>query len=89
MTKHIQPSGTLDSLRFDNRFVNELPVDPATENRRRQVFAACSSRVLPARVSAPKLVACSPETAALLGLPLAFDLLRKRGRKRPDWIAAP
>ena len=68
MTKHIQPSGSLDSLRFDNRFVNELPVDPAAENRRRQVFAACSSRVLPARVSAPKLVAFSPESAGLLGL---------------------
>lgn len=27
--------------------------------------------------------------AALLALPLAFDLLRKRGRKRPEWITAP
>ena len=69
MTKHIFPAVPLDGLGFDNRFVNGLPVDPVAENRRRQVFAACASRVAPTPVRAPRLVAFSPETAALLGLP--------------------
>ena len=58
----------LDGLRFDNRFVRELPADPETANRRRQVKGACYSRVTPAQASRPRLVACSRETAELLGL---------------------
>ena len=69
MTRNIPPTATLAALRFDNRFVRELPVDPIGENRRRQVFSACSSRVRPTPVAAPTLVAYSPETAALLDLP--------------------
>jgi len=61
-------NSTLASLNFDNRFTRELPADPDTTNRRRQVVGACYSRVHPARVSAPRLVACSRETAALLDL---------------------
>jgi uncharacterized protein YdiU (UPF0061 family) len=60
--------GTLASLTFDNRFTRELPADPETINRRRQVTGACYSRVYPARVTAPQLVAYSQEAAALLGL---------------------
>ncbi|MGB3211320.1 MAG: YdiU family protein [Desulforhopalus sp.] len=59
---------TLDSLIFDNRFVQELPADPQPDNYRRQVSGACYSRVLPTKVSAPKLVACSREAADLLNL---------------------
>jgi len=59
---------TLDSLRFDNRFVRELPGDPLTDNQRRQVTGACYSRVQPTPVAAPKLVACSREVADLLDL---------------------
>ena len=69
MTKNILPAGTLPTLRFDNRFVRELPVDPISDNRRRQVYSACSSRVRPTPVAAPTLVAYSPETAALIDLP--------------------
>ncbi|MDX9835269.1 MAG: YdiU family protein [Desulfobulbus sp.] len=58
----------LASLRFDNRFTRLLPADPLTENRRRQVFNACYSRVVPVRPIAPQLIAYSPETAALLDL---------------------
>lgn len=61
-------SGTLAALRFDNRFTRELPADPDSRNRRRQVLGACYSRVLPTPVSAPRLVAYSHEMAQQLGL---------------------
>jgi uncharacterized protein YdiU (UPF0061 family) len=61
-------SGTLASLKFENRFVRELPADPETTNRPRQVTGACYTFVKPKRVAAPKLVAFSPEVASLLDL---------------------
>ncbi len=64
------PKGLL-ALRFDNRFVNELPVDPVNSTVPRQVMGACSSRVLPAQVSRPQLVAYAHEVAALLDLSAA------------------
>lgn len=60
---------TLEELRFDNSFTRELPADQETVNRRRQVHAACFSRVQPLKVPMPQLLTCSPETAALLNLP--------------------
>jgi uncharacterized protein YdiU (UPF0061 family) len=60
-----------DALRFDNSFVRALPGDPEPNNFRRKVFGACFSRVQPTPVPAPKLLAWSPEVAALLGLPTA------------------
>ncbi len=59
---------SLDSLRFDNNFVRQLPADPQPENYRRQVQNACYSRVTPTKVSNPKLVAYSKEVAELLNL---------------------
>jgi hypothetical protein len=59
---------TLEQMRFDNRFVAQLPADPVIDNYRRQVFNACYSRVLPTPVKAPELVAFSREMAALLDL---------------------
>jgi uncharacterized protein YdiU (UPF0061 family) len=61
-------SGTLASLTFDNRFTRELPADPETTNRPRQVTGACYTFVQPTRVAAPKLVAFSREVATLLDL---------------------
>ncbi|CAA9230458.1 MAG: UPF0061 protein YdiU [uncultured Acidimicrobiales bacterium] len=58
----------LDRLPFDNRFTRELPADPDTSNRRRQVSDALFSRVLPTPVAAPVTVAWSAEVAELLGL---------------------
>jgi uncharacterized protein YdiU (UPF0061 family) len=55
-------------LRFDNRFVRELPADPSQEPGRRQVHGALYSRVRPTPVAAPRLVAWSRECADLLGL---------------------
>ncbi|MBU1986544.1 MAG: YdiU family protein [Proteobacteria bacterium] len=55
-------------LRFDNKFVRELPGDQQADNYRRQVTGACYSRVQPTQVADPKLVACSREVAALLDL---------------------
>ncbi len=58
----------LQRLRFDNRFVAELPADPDTGNHVRQVAGACYSAVHPAPASDPRLVAFSREAAALLDL---------------------
>lgn len=54
-------------LRFDNRFVNELPGDALHDARPRQVLGACWSPVEPTPVQAPQLLAYAPEVAALLG----------------------
>ncbi len=58
----------LHSLNFDNRFVGSLPGDPETDNHRRQVNAACYSRVMPQPVAKPELVAYAREVAELLDL---------------------
>lgn len=58
----------MQQLRFDNRFVAELPGDPSDDPRPRQVFGACWSPVLPTPVRDPRLLAHSPEVADLLGL---------------------
>ena len=58
----------MQSLTFDNSFVRQLPADPATDNRRRQVHGACYSRVLPTAVAAPRMLAYSREMAQILGL---------------------
>jgi len=55
-------------LRFDNRFVTELPGDPDTGPRRREVLGAAWSSVQPTPVAAPRLLAYSREVAASLGL---------------------
>jgi uncharacterized protein YdiU (UPF0061 family) len=55
------------SLRFDNRFLRELPGDPNTANTRRQVTGACWSPVQPTPVAAPTLLAHAAEVAALVG----------------------
>ncbi|ENO87648.1 protein adenylyltransferase SelO [Thauera linaloolentis] len=64
-------------LRFDNRFVRELPGDPESGRHVRQVHGACHSRVAPTPVRAPRLLAWSAEVAELLGLDEA-DVLDPR-----------
>jgi uncharacterized protein YdiU (UPF0061 family) len=59
---------SLESLNFDNRFVRDLPCDPDPANQRRQVTAACYSKVKPAHVKTPALAAYSVEVAQMLGL---------------------
>ncbi len=58
----------MQSLQFDNRFVRELPADPESGPRVRQVHKALYSRVEPTPVAEPKLIAHSPEVAAILGI---------------------
>lgn len=53
---------------FDNRYTRRLPADPEAQNYRRQVSRACYSRVLPAAIAQPKLVAYAREVAELLDL---------------------
>jgi uncharacterized protein YdiU (UPF0061 family) len=57
----------MQSLRFDNRFVRELPADPEAGPRLRQVHALFS-RVEPTPVAAPRLIAYSREVAQMLGI---------------------
>lgn len=58
----------MQSLRFDNSFVQRLPADQEVGGRRRQVHKALYSRVDPTLVAAPRLIAHSREVAALLGI---------------------
>ena len=59
---------TLLNLDFQNRFTRDLPADPETTTRPREVTGALYSRVTPTAVAAPKLVAGSRECATLIGL---------------------
>jgi uncharacterized protein YdiU (UPF0061 family) len=59
-------------LRFENRALRALPLDPSSENRTRQVFGACFSRVLPTQVLRPQLLAVSREVAEQLELSPEF-----------------
>ncbi|WP_432648902.1 protein adenylyltransferase SelO [Methylomarinum roseum] len=68
MRNNSQSSIGLDNLVFDNRFIQELPADPETENYRRQVTGACYSRVFPTPAIQPALVSYSQEMAEQLGL---------------------
>lgn len=55
-------------FRFDNAFVRELPGDPDTTLYPRQVYGAMYSPVTPTPVAAPRLLAYSPDVAALLDI---------------------
>ena len=60
---------TLDTLKFDNQVIRELPVDPIPDNYVRRVENACFSKVSPDPVVKPVIVAASNAALALLGLP--------------------
>jgi len=59
---------TLESIRFDNTVLNELPLDPQLKNYTRQVANACFSLVDPEPVVKPKLVGYSEDALRLLGI---------------------
>jgi uncharacterized protein YdiU (UPF0061 family) len=61
-------SDSFSTLRFENTFVAKLPGDPVLENRPRQVQNACYTRVEPTPVTAPRLLAWSDESGAMLGV---------------------
>ena len=56
------------SLRFDNAFVRELPGDTSRATHPRQVHGALYTRVDPAPVARPRLMAHSQEVAEMLGI---------------------
>ena len=63
------PSALLDTyFTFDNRFMRGLPADPDPANNCRQVLGACYSRVQPATVTQPEMVAYASEVAEQLDL---------------------
>ncbi|MBV1883363.1 MAG: YdiU family protein [Pseudomonadales bacterium] len=59
---------SLDEMQFDNRFTRDLPADPDTSNRRREVLGACFARVSPTHVKSPSLVAYAREVGEELDL---------------------
>ena len=58
----------LDQLKFDNRFVAQLPADSLTGGKPRQVYKACYSKVSTTPVKQATLIAYSPEVASDLNL---------------------
>jgi uncharacterized protein YdiU (UPF0061 family) len=71
--KQLVMDAVLQALRFDNRFVRELPADSNASNQRRQVLHACYSRVAPTPVAGPKVLAHSREVAELVGIESGWD----------------
>ena len=67
LNKVVRP-GMIESIRFDNRTLRELPVDPIKDNFPRQVSGAFFSHVEPTPVINPVLVAASPSALALMGI---------------------
>ncbi|MFT5162646.1 MAG: hypothetical protein ACI9FJ_001223 [Alteromonadaceae bacterium] len=63
---------TLNQLRFDNRFVAQLPADATMAGSPRQVLDACYSLVDPTPVKGATLIAYSPEAAEQLGFSSAL-----------------
>lgn len=61
-------AGTLESLRLEQSFLEELPQDPKQDNYLRQVKKACYSLVEPKKFPNAHLIAYSPEMAEELGL---------------------
>ncbi|WP_368563926.1 YdiU family protein [Pseudoxanthomonas sp. UTMC 1351] len=57
----------MQPLAFDNAFVRELPGDPESNPFPHEVLGAAWSPTPPTPVAAPRLIAYSAETAALLG----------------------
>ena len=58
----------MKSLRFDNRFIAELPGDPVQAVGTREVHGALYSRVAPTPVAEPQVLAWSREMTALIDL---------------------
>jgi len=54
-------------LKFDNRFIDQLPGDTEVQNNRRQVFGAAYSWAMPTKTAQPALVALSHDVAKLIG----------------------
>jgi uncharacterized protein YdiU (UPF0061 family) len=59
----------MDSLQWDDRLLQTLPVDPDESNRTRTVRGAVCSRVEPTPVAAPILHAHSEDLARTMGIP--------------------
>ena len=57
----------MTDLSFDNRFINNLPADPETDNYCRTVENAAYSFVSTTKTAAPKLIAVTQEFATQLG----------------------
>ncbi|KAG8577404.1 hypothetical protein GDO81_010164 [Engystomops pustulosus] len=74
----VTPASSLRALRFDNRALRCLPVEPGDGQdedavRSRQVPGVCFSPVHPSPVQNPRVVALSRPALALLGLQLGED----------------
>lgn len=62
-------TNTLEALKFNNTFINELPADPSTVNKPRQVFSSLYSFADPSTTNTePTTIAASTQVARLIGL---------------------
>lgn len=61
-------TSSFPTLKFDNVALRSLPIDSETKNYVRPVAGACFSRVQPAPVTNPRVVAVSPSALSLIGL---------------------
>ena len=65
---------SLQELAFENTFVRDLPADPVLDNVPRPVSDASYTRVEPAPVATPRLLAWSDDLAEYLGISRPGDL---------------
>ena len=65
-----------DQVRFDNKALQQLPLDVSKELGVRQVRGACFSLVDPTPVASPKLVVASQPALDLLGV--TEEMVRKQ-----------
>src|ERR1044071_9793444 len=62
-----------EQITFENTFVRDLPPDPVLTNVPRQLIGASYTRVEPAAVAAPRLLAWSDELGDFLGIARTSD----------------
>ena len=72
--------GTLESLTWVRRFLDETPGDSEIGGRARQVPQACWSRVEPTPSPNPKLLLSSSEMASHLGLEALDEIILGGGK---------
>ena len=71
--------GTLKSLVWARRFLEETPGDSEIGGQARQVPQACWSRVQPTPAPDPKLLLSSSEMATQLGLDAIDEIVFRQG----------
>ena len=61
-------STSLNNLKYSNRFVEQLPANPVTDNYCRQVESACFSYVKPTQIRSPKTLTISSDVLETISI---------------------